>query len=221
MPPTDTQDYYRRRATSYEAIYHRPDPVRLTEQEDLARAIRTFCTDQDVLEVAAGTGWWSVHAAATARHLWITDAVPETLEIAQTKPIPPEKATFQTADAFDLGLLDRRFDAVICFFFLSHVAQADRPRFLASLRAVLKPKGRLMLADNVYVPELGGTLETPKGSADSYKLRTLPDGSKERVLKNYDSDDDLGAFLAPFATKDSLQIQRGLFFWRLSCESAT
>ncbi len=210
---TDTKDYYRRRALSYEAIYHRPDPIRLAEQEELAKTIRAFCTGKDVLEVAAGTGWWSVQAASTAQHLTLTDAVAETLAIAQTKPFPPDNVTFQIADAFDLAALGQRFEAIISFFFLSHVSHAERPRFLQSLRAALKPGGTLMLADNVWVPGLGGDLITPPGSADTYKRRTLPDGSEELVLKNYDTRQTLQKLLAPLAINDSFRFEAKQHFW--------
>jgi demethylmenaquinone methyltransferase/2-methoxy-6-polyprenyl-1,4-benzoquinol methylase len=131
---TDTlKEYYRQRAASYEAIYHRPDPIRLTEQEDLARAIRKHLGGRDVLEIAAGTGWWTVHAAAVARHVMVTDANRETLEIAKLKPFDPARTEFRVADAFDLAAMGLRFDGAMSCCWLSHVRRSDLQRFIAGL----------------------------------------------------------------------------------------
>ncbi|HWT96528.1 MAG TPA: class I SAM-dependent methyltransferase [Terriglobales bacterium] len=210
----DLKDYYRRRAASYEAIYQRPDAERLTEQEDLARAIRRHLADRDVLEVAAGTGWWTVQAAAVARHVMATDANPETLDIARLKPLPPSRVTLQTADAYDLAALGRRFDGALCCCWLSHVPRYDLQRFIDGLHSVLKPGAAVFFADNCYVPGQGGELVTPADEADTYKLRQLDDGGTHRILKNYYERDELLRLFSPRA--DDLLIHTGKHFWWLS-----
>jgi len=47
------------------------------------------------------------------------------------------------------------------------------------------------MADNVYVPGLGGKLITKEDDENTYKLRTLKDGSENLILKNYFSVDEL------------------------------
>ena len=42
----------------------------------------------------------------------------------------------------------------------------------------------VFVADNVYVPGIGGELVRKSSSADTFKLRELGDGSKHEVLKN-------------------------------------
>lgn len=211
----DLQTYYAQRAQVYEAIYHRPDAARLTEQENLARAIRVFCKNKDVLEIACGTGWWTVHAAATARHVTATDAVAETLAVAKTKPFPPSRVTFRVADAFDLGALQEKFDAILACFFLSHVAHADRPRFLQSLLQALRPGGMLFLADNKLVPDLGGALVTKPGCPDSFKRRLREDGTEQEVLKNYDTPESLHDLFDPIAAARNFSLHQGVHFWQL------
>lgn len=210
----DLKDYYRRRAASYEAIYHRPEADRLTEQEDMARAIRRHLVDRDVLEVAAGTGWWTVQAAAVAKHVVATDANPETLDIARLKPLPADRVTFQTADAFDLAALGRQFDGALCCCWLSHVKRSDLQRFLTGLHAVLKPGAAVFFADNSLVTGLGGDQVTRAGDPDTYKQRQLEDGSSHLILKNYYDRGELTALFAPHA--DDLLIHIGRHFWWLS-----
>ena len=47
------------------------------------------------------------------------------------------------------------------------------------------------MADNVYIPEVGGDLVTREGDENTYKLRKLKDGSENLVLKNYYSAKEL------------------------------
>ncbi|MET1028484.1 MAG: class I SAM-dependent methyltransferase [Dongiaceae bacterium] len=204
------QDYYRQRARDYESIYFRPDAVRLDEQEELARAIRGHLAGRDVLEIAAGTGWWTVQAAATARHVTATDAVDETLEIARTKPLPASKVEFRLADAYDLTSLGRRFDAALCCFWLSHVARADLRRFIDGMHDVLEPGAAVFVADNCLVPDLGGELVAPVDEADTYKRRPRADGTTQLVLKNYYDAAELQTLFGPRA-KD-LRIHHGRHF---------
>lgn len=210
----ELKDYYRRRAASYEAIYHRPDAARLTEQEDLARAIRHHLRDRQVLEIAAGTGWWTVHAASVARHVVATDANDETLEIARLKSFPREKVSFQVADAYDLSALGQHFDGALSCCWLSHVKRADLPRFIAGLHDVLKPGARVFFADNCLVDGQGGDLVTKAEELDTYKRRALEDGSSHDILKNYFDHAELSTLFSPSAT--NLDIHHGRHFWWLS-----
>jgi demethylmenaquinone methyltransferase/2-methoxy-6-polyprenyl-1,4-benzoquinol methylase len=208
------KDYYRRRAASYEAIYHRADPVRLMEQEELARAIRQHLANRNVLEIATGTGWWTVQAASVARHVLATDANPETLDIARLKPFDSAKVEFQVADAFDLGRLGQRFDGLLSCCWLSHVGRADLHHFIAGMQGVLEPGAAVFIADNCLVPGQGGELVRSDHDADTYKRRVLEDREEQLVLKNYYDRDELRDLFASHAT--DLAIHHGQHFWWLS-----
>ncbi len=210
------KDYYRRRAASYEAIYHRADPPMW---EDLARAIRQHLNGRDVLEIAAGTGWWTVQAAAVARHVVATDVNPETLDIARLKSFDTAKVDLRIADAYDLGSLGRRFDGLLSCCWLSHVKRADLLGFIAGMHAVLQPGAAVFLADNCLVPGLGGELVTSDMTADTYKRRALETGESQLVLKNYYDHAELTELFASHAT--DLRIHHGRHFWWLSYHLAS
>ena len=72
----------------------------------------------------------------------------------------------------------------------------------------------VFFADNVHVPGVGGDLTAPDANGDTFKLRRLADGSRHRVLKNYYTDEELRALLAPFA--QDLVLHRGGNFWSAS-----
>lgn len=211
--PDDMKEYYRRRAASYEAIYHRPNAQRLHEQEDLARAIRRHLAGRQMLEVAAGTGWWTVHAAAAARHVTATDATPEVLDIARLKPFPMGRVTFKVADAFNLSALGQRFDGALSCFWLSHVRRSDLRHFITGFHSVLFPGAAVFFADNCLIPGQGGELAVIAGEQDTYKRRSLDDGSHHLVLKNYFTKDELTTLFD--STAEDLRIHIGEHFWWL------
>jgi len=70
------------------------------------------------------------------------------------------------------------------------------------------------MADNVYVPGLGGELITKPRCGDTFKRRGLSDGSQYEVLKNYYSADQLHEIFQPFSSE--LKIRMGECFWWVS-----
>src|SRR5262249_37643066 len=76
-------EYYRRRASEYEAIYAKPE-----RQADLAvlrEAIPSKLRGARVLEIACGTGYWTQLVAEVAPEVVATDLAEEPMEIAQSK----------------------------------------------------------------------------------------------------------------------------------------
>ena len=67
------------------------------------------------------------------------------------------------------------------------------------------------MADNRYVPGIGGQLITKLGIDDTFKLREDADGSKHEVLKNYYNRDNLEQL---FSSKTvDLKIHETKYFW--------
>jgi len=198
--------YYDRRAPEYDAVYQRDDPARQQEQAALARALQHAVSGRRVLEVACGTGYWTAYAAQVARHVVATDASEEMLAIARGKPLSPQVVTFQQADAYHLGEVTGSFDSGLAAFWLSHVPQIWLDRFLAGFHRQLLPGSVIFLTDNVHRRGVGGELIAPRGSHDTFKLRTLSDGSRFRILKNYYDADRLHDTLAPYARDLSVHV---------------
>jgi SAM-dependent methyltransferase len=73
--------------------------------------------------------------------------------------------------------------------------------FLKDFHRVLQSGSMMLMADNVYVPGLGGKLVTREGDENTYKLRSLKDGSECLILKNYFAVDELTAIFKKYATK--------------------
>ena len=88
---------------------------------------------RSVLEIATGTGYWTTALSASAQSVLATDVNDETLAVARSRSYGPGEVRFQVADAYDLGAVPGRFDAIFAGFFWSHVPRADVRRFARAL----------------------------------------------------------------------------------------
>lgn len=186
--------YYPRRAPEYEEIYTRPE-----RQEDLAvlRAkIPELLAGRHVLEIACGTGWWTLAIAPAAASVLATDASLEMLAEARAKTWPPGRVSFRQLDAYDPGPAGRDRDALFAGFFWSHVPRESLPRFLESLRRALIPGARFVFVDNRYVPGSSTPVSREDSQGNTYQERALRDGTTYEVLKNFPPAEELRQALA-------------------------
>jgi len=206
-------DYYADRAAEYDEVYRKPE-----RQADLARLralLPPLVAGKRVLEVAAGTGYWTQVLASTAAAITATDVNAETIAIAAQREYGPAPVSLRTADGYRLDTVPGEFDLVFCGFWWSHIARADIARFLVGVRGRTGPGTVLVLVDNRYVPG-GSTPVSRTGSGgDTYQRRLLADGREYEVLKNFPNREQLAADLEPAATEvDWTELD---YYWLASC----
>jgi len=207
------QRYYNRRAQEYEQVYLRGDPIRQGEQTAIAAEMRKIFQNRCVLEIACGTGFLTEKIVDIAEHIVATDLSQKMLAIARSKKIL-NSVEFQQVDAYALSAVPGVFDAGLANFWFSHMPQMRIAEFLDGFHKKLSKGAVVFMADNVYIPGVGGELVTRPGTEDTFKVRELSDGSKHEVLKNYYSADQLQNMFAP-RTRD-LKIHVGQCFWWIS-----
>lgn len=181
-PATDLVDYYRRRAESYERIYHKPE--RQADLRAMEAWVRGRFAGRRVLEIACGTGWWTVHGARDALDWLATDLNEETIAIARSKPMPAS-VRFARADAYALEPLDGRFDAAFAGFWWSHVPLQRLPQWIEALHARLDAGACVVVLDNRFVPGSSTAITRRDAAGNTYQTRQLDDGSVHEVLKNF------------------------------------
>lgn len=136
----------------------------------------------EIVELAAGTGWWSPILAQKGE-LSLYDAVPETLEIARSRLVAHNlRAHLHARDAWDPA--DRQVDGLFVGFWLSHVRRERLAQFLEVVRGWLRPGGLFAFIDSRPDPDSGATGHPPVGDEDS-ATRRLDDGREFRIPKVY------------------------------------
>jgi len=205
-PPDDSVDsemvrYYAARADEYDDWYLRRGRYSHGQAHDEAwrsdleaatawLASRPF--EGRIVELAAGTGWWSPLLAAKGQ-LTLYDAAPE----------PLVKARLRLAEAglrAEVGLRDawaepdRAVDGLFAGFWISHVARSCLDEFMSLAARWLVPGGLFAFIDSRSDPESGARDHGPP-QAD-VQARRLDDGSIFRVRKVFYEPAELEAALA-------------------------
>ena len=193
----EMSSYYAQRAAIYERVYLKP------ERHVDMRALETWLPRQfsgrRVLEVACGTGWWTLHGARDAAAWLATDINPETMDVARHKPLPAS-VELAKVDAYTFAELgSQTFDAAFAGCWWSHVALTRLQPWLATLHARLQPGARVVMLDNRHVAGSSTPLSRTDADGNSYQNRQLDDGSVHEVLKNFPTRDQAFAQLGPRA----------------------
>ncbi len=210
-------DYYRDRAAEYDAVYTKPE-----RQDDLAwlhDALPRLVTGRRVLEIAAGTGYWTRTLSGSAAAITATDINVETLDLARAREYGPAPVTFESADAYALDQVPGEFDTAFIGFFWSHILRADLPRFCAGLHARLSPDAsghrRVIVLDNRYVPGSSHPISRTTAEGDTFQRRTLNDGRSYEIVKNFPSRSQFTTDMAAISAHVKWTGLR--YFWLATC----
>ena len=209
MASPELVEYYRRRAGEYEAIYAKPE-----RQADLAvlrQEVPQRLAGRRVLEIACGTGYWTALVAPLAASVVATDMAEEPMAIARAKTYPPDRVRFTCADAYDLPETLGRFDGALAMFWWSHIPLKQIGSFLASLHRRLERGARVILFDNLYIDGSSTPIAERDAEGNTYQLRSLADGTENRVLKNFPAERELHAALRAHAARFSYRALE--YYW--------
>jgi ubiquinone/menaquinone biosynthesis C-methylase UbiE len=188
--------YYAARAPEYDRVYQKPE--RQPDIRRLQQWLPPLFAGARVLDVAAGTGFWTRHFAPVAREVVLLDTSAETLEIARGR-LAAGSCRFVVADAYDLPDTLGTFDAAFAGFWFSHVPVARREKFVAGFVRRVRAGGEIVLIDNRYVEGSSQPISHVDQHGNSYQTRRLEDGSAHRVLKNFPSREELESAVQPYA----------------------
>ena len=193
--------YYEARAPEYDDWYLRRGRYAHGPVHDLAwqMELDTATTWLDglplrgeIVELAAGTGWWSA-LLATKGELHAYDAAAAPLDRARDRLVAHRlRAHLHVRDAW--AAPDRAVDALFAGFWLSHVPRERLGAFLAIVRAWLKPGATLAVIDSLADPA-SGTLDRLPPPGPDLSRRRLADGREFVIPKVHYAPDELRAAL--------------------------
>jgi SAM-dependent methyltransferase len=186
--------YYRARAGEYDEWFLRkgrhdrgPEWNRrwFSELEQVHGELDRFGPKGEVLELACGTGLWTVELARHATCITAVDASPEVLAINRARlreagtGVP---VRYVLADLFDWSP-EVTYDVIFFGFWLSHVPPGRFAAFWELVGSALRPGGRAFFVDSLG-PESSAEKRrlgwTPR---DYTMLRQLKDGREYWIVK--------------------------------------
>jgi demethylmenaquinone methyltransferase/2-methoxy-6-polyprenyl-1,4-benzoquinol methylase len=196
--------FYRARAPEYDDWWQRrgpydrgPEVAAEWERQVavVASALDDVAPTGAVLELAAGTGWWTERLARRAGQLTVVDSSPEALGLNRRRVDRPD-VDYVVADVFR-WVSDRRYDLVFFSFWLSHVPRDCFSEFWALVGRCLAPGGRAFFVDNRHDPSSASPVADPfvlHYRPDEH-LRQVSDGRRFRVVKVMYEPEELEAAL--------------------------
>ena len=190
-PSTDMLAYYEARAPEYDDWYLRRgryergpvhDAAWNAELDVAGRWLDELPIHGEIVELAAGTGWWSPLLASKGE-LSMYDAAAAPLDRARERLVAHRlRAHLHVRDAW--AEPDRQVDAVFTGFWLSHVPRRPARRVpRASSRRWLRPGGTFAFIDSLPDPQ-SSAADHP-APADDASVRRLDDGREFTIVKVY------------------------------------
>lgn len=211
--------YYEARAAEYDDWYLRRGRYRHGPADDMAWAMELDQVTQwldalpfggRLVELAAGTGWWSPLLAGKGE-LWCYDAAPAPLERARERLLAHGlRAHLHVRDAW-AAPEPPPAEGLFLGFWLSHVPRARLGEFLALARSWLAPGGLLALVDS-RPDRASGAPDQPWDAATETALRRLADGRTFRIPKVYYQPRELETALRAASFEDVRVEETARFF---------
>lgn len=181
-------DYYSRRAPEYDDWWLRRGAFDRGEADNTAwfaeagialSALNSADLGAEVLELAPGTGTWSVHLAPRATRLTLVDGSAEMLARNPVAGQPHVRA--EIADLFTWDTADR-FDSVVFTFWVSHVPRERLRSFFAQVSSWLRPGATVF-----FVDDSPASVSEPhvSSAAGQTMVRRLSNGDGGIIVKNF------------------------------------
>lgn len=185
--------YYRARANEYDEWFYKKGRYDRGPEENqrwfeeaawLMQKLANLGPVNEALELAAGTGIWTVELAKIAQHVTAIDAVPQVLAIAEAKLAAEDHITYVVEDVFEWEP-EKTYDLVVFAFWLSHVPAEAVDPFIEKVYRALKPGGRFFMVDSRPAQSGTATNQRVDTNEQSIQKRVLNDGRTFEILKIY------------------------------------
>lgn len=192
------QDYYHRRASIYDASMGYDRAEVLLQHEPVIEYLMGRFANRSVLEVACGPGFWTQFLARSASGIVATDFNEATLVEARKKHFASNVRLLQ-ADAYALPDFGTTFDACFAGDWFCHVSISKRLDFLNGLHSRLRPGSIVIFCDQM--PREGSAPGESDAEGNNIQVRTLPDGSRYPVIKNFPSREEFANLFSRYTTE--------------------
>lgn len=185
--------YYDARAEEYDEWWERrgkydlgPEGNREWEAGKAAvlRLMDALPWSGEILELAAGTGYWTAYFASRAERVHVVDASAPMISVNRrrlSRAGLDGRVSFEQADLFAWAPT-RAYDGVFAGFWISHVPAGRLQGHFTSVAKALQPGGVF-----AFLEGHGGCLRSPKQGTsregEDIERRTVNDGRTFRIVK--------------------------------------
>lgn len=206
-------EYYDKCAGQYDEMATPPDESFVGFGHALDAALDRFAPTGRVLEIASGTGAWTVRLLDYASSVLAVDASPEMIKLARSRVGGDRRVRFVKADAFSWQP-DDEFDVVFFASWISHVPPARFDAFWGTVDASLRRGGRVFFVDELRDAWRYEHLreEFLQGHPVPIVRRSLRGGQSFRVVKVYWAEEELESRLRALGWRIGVHAV-GPFFW--------
>jgi SAM-dependent methyltransferase len=193
-------EYYRARAAEYDqwwlrqGRYDRGPALNeqwFSEASEVRSALQVFRPRGRILELACGTGIWTVQLAGYAERLTAVDGSAEMLAINSAR-VDSSRVRYVEADLFRWQPAGDLYDTIFFGFWLSHVPPDRFEAFWQLVGSCLAPDGRVFFLDSRRQETSTAIDHTLPDPGAAVLQRRLNDGREFRVYKIFYHPDDLG-----------------------------
>lgn len=182
------KEYYKERAPVYDRVYSYSE-----RQKDL-RKLERYIPDQfrarDVIEVAAGTGYWTQFICKAANEVLSTDITPEALMQIPDRVGGAKNITTKVVSAYALDE-PKKYTGAFAGLWFSHIPLNEIDDFYKSLHRCLVPGATVVFIDNSAAQCERLPLSYTDIEGNTYQDRKLDSGKVHRVLKNFPTEAQL------------------------------
>ena len=189
-------EYYAARAPEYDETAGYTEAAGEALRAPIKARYREMFAGHDVLEIACGTGYWTAVIAETARSVFAFDVNPSVLAVAKDRCRGFENVTLVVADAYAMDAVPGGFSAAFAVWWWSHVPRQRLHDFLSALHARLVPGALVLFVDQL---RYDGPRRRQDAEGNTLEARTLPDGRRFEIVKNFPSTEEVAEVLRDLA----------------------
>ena len=200
-------DYYRARAVEYDRTS--PFTYDARSRAELVAALEAFAPCGRVLELACGTGEWTVELAEHTSQLTAVDASREMLALNRQR-VGRADVRYLQADLF-AWTPPARYDVVFFSAWLSHVPPQRFEDFWALVAACLNDDGHVFVIDEL--PAAGADEKLIADAPAPTVERDLTTGARYRIVKAFHEPDTLQARLTELGWNAEIRTVGWRFFY--------
>jgi cyclopropane fatty-acyl-phospholipid synthase-like methyltransferase len=205
--------YYRARAGEYDMT----SALDAGSRAELVAALEKFAPRGRVLELACGTGEWTVELVKHATQFTAVDLAPEMLAL-NAQRVGAAGVRYLQVDLF-AWTPAQRYDVVFFSAWLSHVPPPSFEAFWTLVAACLNDDGRVFVIDEL--PAVAAH-EQPIADAPAPAVeRRLTTGARYRTVKVFYAPDALKARLAKLGWDVAIRTVGWRFFYAAGSRTAT